>query len=106
MAINKDETGVIIFVDMGEDVSTNIGLEIILQPEIGEDKSRLQADGVSVGTVNVTDGDVDLLANQYLQYTTQEDDLDFAGTWRKKGLVKIDTSKTLISNFEQFVVLA
>jgi len=105
MSLNKDEYGIVIFTDMGEDVSTNIGVEMVLEPQIGDILTKVATDGVTVGSSNVEDGDRTLLANTYLQYTLKEGDLTFAGNWRKKGKVEIDSTKELVGNYELFEVL-
>ena len=106
MALNENEFGAIINVNMGQDVSTNIGLEMVLEPEIGDEKVFNQSEGVTVGSVNIQDGDQTFLANEYLQYTLKDGDLDFVGTWRKRGRVKLTTTNELVSNFVLFQVLA
>jgi len=105
MALNENEFGSVITVDMGRDVSTNIGLEVALEPELGDEKIFTQSDGVTVGSVNITEGDETFLANTYLQYTLKDGDLDFVGPWRKRGRVKVDPANEVVGNFVQFQVL-
>jgi len=105
MASNVNEFGQVLRANMGEDVSTNIGLEFILEPEAGTKLTKTQSDGVVVGTVAVTEGDKSLAANQYLEYTVKDGDLDQSGRWRKKGIAKISTTNEKVGNYERFTVL-
>lgn len=118
MNLNKFEYGQVLRADIGEDVSTNIGLTFILQPKTGNPENsnnsteqprnsiiRTQSEGVVVGTADVFDGDTKLLANQYLEYTVQQSDLSIGGQWRIKGEADITSTKKLIGNFKLITVL-
>jgi len=105
MAINKGEFGQVLRADMGEDVSTNIGLEFVIQPEAGDGILVTDQTGVTVGTTDVAEGDFTYQANQYLQYTTKENDIKQSGRYRKKGIAKISINQTKVGNFERFTVL-
>lgn len=103
---NVDEYGQTLRANIGEDISTNIGLEFILEPKAGQSITRTQSEGVTVGTVNVTVGTKELMANEYLEYVVQPDDLDKQGQWRMKGLAKISATENKVGNFQRFTVLA
>ncbi len=103
MKLNKNEYGQIIYVDLGEDISSATIITMILEPKIGEKLEKTA--GVSVGTVNVDVNDETYLANQYLQYTIEADDLTYAGLWRKKGKAKLSTTNEVISDYTTFTVM-
>lgn len=116
MSLNQFEYGQVLRANMGEDVSTNIGLTFILQPKAGTPDSAnnstdqprnaiIRTTGVTVGTVDVFDGDTKLLANEYLEYTVQQGDFDIAGQWRIKGEAKISSTKKVSGNFKLITVL-
>ena len=116
MSLNKHEYGQVLRANMGEDVSTNIGLAFILQPKSGTPEnssnatdqprnSIVRTEGVVVGLVDVFDGDTKLLANHYLQYTVLKGDFTIAGTWRIKGEAAISVAKKVIGNFKLITVL-
>ena len=102
MNLNFNEIGQVIRVNVGSDISTSTPT-LILQPEIGEAKEITS--GVTVGIVDVIDGDETFYADEYIEYTTVKDDLDYVGRWKKKA--KLDFSASLISqtDFEKFRVL-
>ncbi len=104
---NKDEFGQLIQANMGQDVSTATELKLILQSQVsvnGDKKEKAGADGVTVGTVNVVVNDETFLANEYLQYTLKEDDLDKAGLWRVKGEALLSSTNRVIGDFRRFSV--
>lgn len=102
---NKNEFGQLIFSNLGQDVSTASELTMVLEPQVGSIKEKSISDGVSVGTSNVTVNDRTFLANEYLQYTIAEDDLDFAGLWRNKGKAKLSSTNLIIGDYHTFTVL-
>jgi len=102
---NVGEFGQILTANLGTDASVNVGLEFTLTPQLGLKLVRSEADGVSVGIVDKTVGDIKLLANQYLEYIVKEGDLDEAGLWKKQASVDISLTKKTIGNAETFSVL-
>jgi len=100
--LNFKEVGSIIRVNVGEDISGE-SPTLILLPEIGNRKEIV--DGVTIPAVNVTADGIEYIANEYIEYTTLKDDLDYAGRWKKKA--KIEFSSTLISqtDYVKFRVL-
>ena len=62
-------------------------------------------DGVTIPAVDITVGEDEFLANEYIEYSTLKGDLDYAGRWKKKG--KFDFSSTLVTqtDFVNFRVL-
>lgn len=79
-----NETGVTFRVNTGVDMSSNTELEIVFINPAGTATTKASADGVTLGTVNVTDDDLGaLLANKYVEYEIESGLLATAGTnWR------------------------
>ncbi len=102
-SFNIGEYGQQILVNMGQDLSTATDLTIIIEPKVGKIKEI--SVGVTVGLVDVLIHNTTYLANQYLEYTTKNGDIDRPGQWRKKGIVKLSSIANLISDFEIFTVL-
>ena len=117
-AFNKNEYGQVIRVNLKQDVSTNTGLEVIIQPELGHSKNAHRDSDkpqgaviatnpdVTVGTADITVGDEVYSANEYLEYTIQADDLSKSGTWRAKGAADITPTNKVIGDYKRFTVLA
>jgi len=117
-AFNKNEYGQVIRVNLSQDVSTNTGLEVIIQPELGHSKNSSNDTNkpqgaviatnpdVTVGEVDITVGDEVYSANEYLEYTIQADDLSKSGTWRAKGSADITPTNKVIGDYKRFTVLA
>lgn len=115
---NKFEYGLVIRSNIGQDVLTNEGLEMTIQPEVGASMNAT-ANGfdipvgaiivknplVTVGVVDVEVGDETFLANEYLEYTIQPNDLSKSGIWRVKGSVDISSNNRAVSDFVRFTVL-
>lgn len=104
-SLNNGEYGQTIRVNMEQDVSTNSSLTILLQPKIGDLKTFTDADGVSVGSSAVEVDNETFKANEYLEYTLQDGDIDKAGQWRMRGEVQLSASNLLIGDFVKFTVL-
>ena len=102
MTFNKKEYGSILRVDLGVDISAGTDLKVILQPERGYKDEYTT--NVAVGTSNVVVDDSTFLANQYLEYTIQVDDLDKEGLWRARGSA-IVSSELIKSDYSKFTVL-
>ena len=103
MTFNDGEYGSILRVNLGIDISAGTGLTIELQPSQGDLKSFTT--NIAVGTLNVYVDDQEFLANQYLEYTLQVDDLDYVGQWRARGLA-IVSGELIKGDFVRFTVLA
>jgi hypothetical protein len=114
---NAYEYGQVIRANMKQDISAFTVFEIVIQPEKGSSKNASQlpnrpngaviASGadVTVGTVDVTIGDVLYAANEYLEYTTKINDLSHPGTWRVRGTVVKSAANKLLGDFLRFTVL-
>ncbi len=100
-ALNVEEIGQTIRVNAAQDISTATALVIRLEPEQG----FLEDYPATLGTVDVTVGDETFLANEYAEYVTLEDDLNYSGRWRKKLTVTFSPSSELSTNYEVFRVL-
>jgi hypothetical protein len=102
MTFNYKEFGSVLRVNLDTDISAGTSLTVILQPERGEKDEYTT--NVAVGTSNVVVDDQTLLANQYLEYTIQEDDLDKEGLWRARGSA-IVSSELIKGDYVKFTVL-
>lgn len=117
-ALNAFEYGQVLRANIGQDVSTNTSLTFILQPKEGVPKNvtsgqnlvnaiyRTQNDGVTVGASDVVVGDETYLANEYLEYTLQEEDLSLPGLWRVKGEAQLSPTGRVSGDFKTITVLA
>lgn len=103
MSLYFNEVGSIIRVNYGEDISTSTPT-LILQPELGCDKSITT--GVSIPSVDITVDDVTYFADEYIEYTTIVNDLDYVGRWRKKAKLEFSSDDIRQTTFEKFRVLA
>ena len=103
--LNKDEYGQTLTVGFDQDVSGATSLNFILEPRLGEKIERSASDGLVLGTVNIEVNDESFLANQYVQYTILEGDLDYAGTWRYKAEVQLNSTVKLVSDYHIVEVL-
>ena len=116
-SFNVFEFGQVIRANLRQDVSTNTGLEMIIQPEVGSSKNAVHMDNkprgaviatnpdVTVGTVDIEVGDETFLANEYLEYTIKADDLSKPGIWRVKGSADISATDRVIGDYVRFTVL-
>jgi hypothetical protein len=100
--LNLNEIGRVIYVNVGSDISLSTPT-LLLLPEYGEGKEITT--GVTIGPTDITVDNEELFANEYIQYTTVDGDLDYAGRWKKKA--KLDFSATDIqqTDFTKFRVL-
>lgn len=103
--LNKDEYGQTIYVNLGQDVSTATALNFVLEPQIGDKLERSASDGVAVGTSNITVDDETYQANQYLEYTIKEGDMEYAGLWRIRGEATLSATKKVIGDYRIIRVL-
>ena len=101
MNLNNGEYGQTLRVNLGEDVSTATEYSFILEPQYGE---KLEKTGI-LGTVNITEGDEDWLANEYIEYVTIVGDINKSGQWRKKGIATMSATETVNSDYDFFTVL-
>ena len=104
-SINKDEFGMTVRVNLFEDISTATALNFILQPQQGEKLERSASDGVVIGSSNIIVDDEQYLADQYLEYTIKENDIDVSGQWRIKGEATLSTSNKVVSDYKFISVL-
>lgn len=99
---NYKEYGSKLYVNLDTDISTGTDLKVILQPQRGDKKEFTS--NIVVGTSNIIVDDQSFLANQYLTYTIQEDDLDQEGQWRVRGSA-IVSSELMKSDYRKITVL-
>ncbi len=102
MNFNLDEYGGKLYANFRQDISTGTSLTIELEPQRGELKEFTS--NVVVGSSNVTIDDESMVANEYLEYTIQETDLDQAGQWRVRGSV-IVSGELIKTDYVRFTVL-
>ena len=102
-SLNKDEIGQPIRINLNEDISLSTPT-LILEPKVG--KKREITSGVTVPVVNVTVGGETLLANQYIEYQTKVDDLDFVGGWRFKTKLTFSSTDIRQTDYQRFTVKA
>jgi len=102
MTFNKGEYGSVLRVNLDTDISAGTSLTVYLEPQRGDEKTFTT--NVVVGSSNVTVDDEGFLANQYLEYTLQDGDLDQAGQWRARGSV-IVAGILMKSDYVKFTVL-
>ena len=100
--LNFNEIGQVIRINAGKDISASIPA-LILSPEFGYDK--VITAGVTIGTEEVTVNEVIYYPDEYIQYTTVKDDLDYVGRWRKKVVLNFSSDNIEQTNFIKFRVL-
>ncbi len=101
--LNNNEIGQVIRVNAGKDI-TSATITLILLPERGEKKEITT--GITVGSVDFNAGGETYLANEYIEYTTVDEDLDYTGRWKKKIQMKFSASNVEQTDYEKFRVLA
>ena len=100
--LNFNEIGQVIYVNAGKDISTATPT-MILSPELG--KTKEITTGVTVGSVDITIDNQELLADEYIQYTTIDGDLSYVGRWRKKAMLDFNSANIEQTDFIKFRVL-
>ena len=101
--LNKGEIGQPLRINLGENISAATETLIQAQPEVGVLKEFTAV----VPNVNVTVDGVTLLANEYAEYTTlNEDDLNYIGRWRMKLKATFSSTDIRQTNYQKFRVLA
>ena len=100
--LNYNEIGQVIRINLAEDISAATPA-LILKPEVGEIKEITS--GVTIPGVEVTVDGVIYYPDEYIEYTTQDGDLDYAGRWKKKAKLTFSDSNIQQSDFEKFRVL-
>ena len=102
MTYNSGEFGSKIRVNLGTDISAGTELTFFLQPRRGDEKEFTT--NLIVGTSNIVVDDKTFLANEYLEYTLQDGDLDEPGEWRTRGSA-IVSGELIKSDYVRFTVL-
>lgn len=100
--LNYNEVGQKIRVDAGKDISASVPT-LILLPEYGPKKEITS--GVTIPVIDFVDGDVTLAANEYIEYSTIDNDLDYAGRWKKKAKLTYSDSNIEQTDYEKFRVM-
>lgn len=102
-SINKGEIGQPIRINLNEDISLATPT-LILEPELGIKKEITS--GVTIPAVPVTIGTVTLNANEYIEYFTKVDDIDYVGRWRFKAKLDFSSTDVRQTDYQRFTVLA
>ena len=100
--LNYNEIGQPIRINFAEDISIATPT-MILEPRVGTKKEITT--GVTIPSVAVTVGNETLSANEYVEYTTIDGDLDYSGYWRYKAKLTFSTSDIRQSDYSRFIVL-
>ena len=103
MSYNYKQIGAVIRVDAGYDISAATPT-LKLTPEVG--MTAEYTTGVTIPAVDVTVDGVTYTANQYIEYTTTADELDYVGRWKKKAVLTFSATNIDQTNYEPFRVLA
>jgi len=102
-SLNFKEVGQPIRIDFNEDISLSIPT-LVLEPQLGT-KKDITID-VTVPNVTIIVSGQTLTANEYIEYFTKEEDLDYFGQWRFKGKLKFSSTDIRQSDYERFTVKA
>ena len=100
MAMYVEETGRLLRVNAGFDMSSNTELSLIFCKPDGTSVTKTSADGIALGAVAVTDPDIGtLVGNEYVEYSIEpllitEDD---AGRWSVQ-ILYTNTTPTVDDN--------
>ena len=86
--INVGEYGLIIYIDVAEDISANTN-QIVLKDPDGNESTKT----AELGTTTVVTNFGTLTANQYMKYTLASGDIDEAGRWMVRGISTGSTDK-------------
>ena len=100
---NLNEIGIVIRVNVGEDISLSTPT-LMLEPEYGLVK-EFQT-GVTIPNVTVTANNETFNANEYIEYSTVDGDLDYVGRWRKKAKLDFSSIDIQQTDYTRFRVLA
>ena len=99
--MNKDEFGVVIQFDVNEDIDSYTSIMYLKKPS-GAVSGELT---VTVGSTTITTEDGDTFtANQYVEYTTVEGDIDESGWWEAKVRTTFSATKELETDWKRFWV--
>lgn len=83
--MNVNEYGNRIRINLSEDISSNTNsIKLISPTPYRTSKTITEADGLTVGDVNVEVGEETYLAGEYLEYEFQDGDIFIAGEWEVK----------------------
>ncbi len=102
--LNRFEYGNVLRVNFNQNLTTATELGFTLEPKFGESIEKTNQTGVTIGTTNINVGDETYLANEYTEYTIEENQLENAGQYRMKGYAIFPIGK-VITDFQQFTVL-
>lgn len=100
--LNFKEIGQVIRVNVGKDITASIP-SIRLTPEYGIKKET--ASGVTIGTEDITVDNEEWFANEYIEYTTVKDDLDYVGRWKKKAILTFSADNVEQTDYVKFRVM-
>ena len=101
--LNVGEYGQTLRVNFREDISAGLSFDFELEPQRGNTSEKIGM--ATLGTVDYTNGEEKLLANEYIEYIIKSGDLYKAGEWRMKGSAIISDTHKIVSDYQSFVVL-
>lgn len=99
-----NEYGVVFRFSVGYDISAETELTLDFTKPDDTTLQKLTADGVAVGTSQVTTTLGVFAANEYITYTFASGDVDQAGVWTAQLTYDDATPKHLISDTVQFTI--
>ncbi len=102
MSLNTNEIGKPIRINVGKDISASIPT-LILVPEFGVPQEITQ--GVTIPAVDVTVDNEVYSANEYIEFLTLGDTLDYAGRWKKQAELYFSPANVEKTDFIKFRVL-
>lgn len=100
--LNYNEIGQTIRINIGSDITESTPT-LILLPQVG-DKKEITS-GVTIPTDDVTENGDTYYAGQYIEYTTQDGDLDYTGRWKKKAVIEYSLTNIEQTDYINFRVL-
>ena len=100
---NKDDVGAKLYINFGEDISTATSYGMTIEPERGPKQEVTP----TLGTSDVTVGNQDFLANQYVYYAlTSEQFENDVGRARAKAKASFSSTDIRSTDYVMFRVMA
>jgi len=103
--LNVGEYGQVLRINFNADLTTATSYGFTLQPKFGVAIEKDNTTGVTIGTSNTQVGENTYLANEFIEYTIEPEQLKEAGQYRMKADAVFPNGIKLITDFQQFTVL-
>lgn len=100
--LNFNEVGIVIRINLNKDIFGTIPT-LVLVPEVGEGKEITS--GITIPNVQVDTDAETFCPSEYIEYTTQDGDLDYVGRWKMRATIEYSKSNIEKTNFTPFRVL-